>query len=285
MQCPTCGNEFLNLGNHTRHCKGGGGVAVAERPMEAEGPVPGQPRSERGKRRYAGGTAILTPLAQIRVQPQGVTGAWAYYLRPDGATIRDALILNPNGGVPDLDDRRLQGKYGTNAAYFREKAQRKGRVFLGQQLDERAMRLLVETLAKNRGDEILFCEDEIATCEFNRVNNESQREREIATKRKTQFQRRLDTLRQPFDPDALLAELNDIARAQMLASVDPKVMRVMRAMIGEVNSKLEGMVGHFQSGKQNEQDPSMTGMPTPTRQRNASDAVGSFGDGQAFIDG
>lgn len=273
--CSECGKEFkdgrgLNLHALTHK---GGNVAVAEKP------IPGQQRSERGKRRYT--EALLTPLEQIRMQPTNTTGAWAYYLRPDGATIRDALIAYPNGGVPDIDDKRLRDKYGTNAEYYRERNRAKGFTYLGQVLDERAMKLLVECLVRNREDEVLFCEDELATCEFNRVNNDSQREREIAAKRKAQFQRRLDTVLAPFDADKLLDELKEISRAQMLANVDPKVLRVMRAMIGEVNEKLAGMVTRFQSGKHRESDPEMTGV-SATASRGDSGA--DFGEGVKFID-
>mgnify|MGYP001596125551 CR=1 FL=1 len=105
--CNDCGKEFkdgrgLNLHALTHK---GGTVAVAEKP------IPGQQRSERGKRRYT--EAVLTPLEQIRMQPMNITGAWCYFIRPDGATIRDALFVSPNGGIPDMDDPRLRAKYGT----------------------------------------------------------------------------------------------------------------------------------------------------------------------------
>src|SRR3989304_2665801 len=62
-------------------------VAVAER----------EPRSVRGRLRRDRDMQILSPLEQIRARPAATTGPWAYYLRRDGATIRDALILYPNG--------------------------------------------------------------------------------------------------------------------------------------------------------------------------------------------
>src|SRR3990167_1249652 len=135
--CPTCDQEFqpgAGLAAHQRHCQGNSTVAVMEKPAE-------EPRrSLRGQRRYT--EAALTPLQQIRMQPMNITGAWAYYLRPEGATIREALILYPNGGIPDTDDKRLQGKYGTNAEYFRERQRQKGFTYLGQTLNEQAMKLL-----------------------------------------------------------------------------------------------------------------------------------------------
>lgn len=177
------------------------------------------------------------------------TGAWAYYLRPDGATIRDALILYPNGGIPDIDNERLRARYGTNAEYYRQRQRAKGFEFVGPTLTEPGVRRLVEILADNRDDEILFCEDEAANCADVIKNADRPEIRDQARKRKRLFEHRLEILREPFDPDALLDELTEIARAQMLASVDPNVLRVMRAMIGEVNAKTESMIAAFQTGK------------------------------------
>ena len=275
--CPNCGEDFKRLDAHQRWCKGASDSSVAVMEKPAEEPR----RSLRGQRRYT--EADLTPLEQIRMQPMNITGAWAYYLRPEGATIREALITYPNGGVPDLDDKRLQAKYGTNAEYFRERQRQKGFTYLGQTLNEQAMKLLVDTLARNRGDYMLFLEEEIASCEYNRLNNDSQREREIAAKRKAQYKRLLDQARQPFDPDALLAELNDIARAQMLANVDPKVLRVMRAMIGEVNEKMAGLVTHFQRGKQNEVAPELAGISVKSGTRDPAGAL-VFDEGASVLD-
>ena len=239
-----------------------------------------EPRSERGRRRYA--EQVLTPLDQIRMQPNGVTGAWAYFLRSDGATIRDALILAPNGGAPPAADDP-KGKFGTNASYFRERAQAKGLTYLGQRLDTRAVRLLVETLAKNRGDELLFVEDEIAEQDNILANAESAREREIAHKRKRQYQVRLDTLNQPFDPDALVAELDEISRAQRLANIDPNVLAVMREMVGEVNEKFAGMVTRFSTGKTSI-DPEMAPTGVRTRRARGGAAASESFAGVDFID-
>lgn len=204
-----------------------------------------EPRSKRGKAKYA--EKVLEPIDQIRVPSGGVTGAWCYYLRPDGATIRDALILAPNGAG--------EGKFGANKEYFQARARAKGRIFLGQRLTADGVRKLVEVIAVNRDDEILFVEDEIAEQDAILANAESQREREIAHKRKRQYQVRLETLTQPFDPEALTEELNEIARAQRLANIDPNVLAVMREMVGEVNAKTAAMVERFANGRTRETDP------------------------------
>src|SRR5512146_944226 len=194
--------------------------------------------------------AVLTPLEQIRRPPgsEGVeaTGAWAYYLREDGATIREALVLYPNGGVPDIDDLRMRDRYGTNASYYRERQARRGLRYVGQTLNEQAMRDLIAILEANREDEVLDLKEDIEDARDVSKNSDLPEVRSQAKKRIKQLQRRLEMIEAGFDPDELLAELNDIARAQQLAKVDPAVLRVMRSMIGEVNEK---MLSYFAQGK------------------------------------
>lgn len=246
--CSECGETIK--GNPNWHKCKSGQVAVAEKEEMTKTEVPQafKPRSQRGKRAYEGD--ILRPIDQIRTNNQirpdaDSTGAWAYYIRPEGATIRDALVFQPNGGIPDIDDTKLRARYGTNATYYRDRAAAKGFEYIGPVLNERGVRRLVEVLAENREDEILYCEDEMANCEYTIANSDRPDVRDQARKRRNQLQRRLDTLRQPFDQDALLAELNEIAQAQMLSKVDPNVLRVMRAMFGEVNERITTMAGAF----------------------------------------
>ena len=207
------------------------------------------PRSQRGRR--ARQPKVLTPLEQIRMRPGGITGPWGYYLRPDGATIRDALILYPNGGQPDTN------RFGINAEYYRQRQAAKGFHYLGQSLSSEGVRLLVETMERNRPDEVLFCEDEIAECQYTIKNSDRPEVRDGQRRRRDQFQARLDMLLAPWDPDALVQELNDIARAQRLAGIDPNVLAVMREMIGEVNERTRELVQHFAKGKAT-QDPDLT---------------------------
>lgn len=243
--------------------------------------VAGVPRSRRGRERHAG--KELTPLDEIRMTPAGTTGAWCYYLRPDGATIRDILVISPNGGVPNMNDQRLRARYGTNAAEYQQKARAKGYEVVGPALTPNAVRRIVEILAENREDEVLYCEDEIANCQAV-VNTADRPEvRDQARKRRGQYERRLEVLQRPFDPDALLNELNEIARAQRLANIDPNVLAVMREMVGEVNATMADAVARFSTGKQAEQDPEMTGTPRGRRVKQA-DAGAEFATGKDFID-
>lgn len=210
-----------------------------------------QPRSKRGQIRHK--EQELTPLQQIPVLPGGIngsaTGAWAYYIRPEGATIAEALILYPNGGEPDLDDARQAARFATNSEYYQARQAAKGFEYIGQTLTEDGVRRLVEVLEDNREDEILYCEDEIENARRIADNSDRPDTRDRERKRASQLERRLGYLTQPLDPDALIAELNDIARAQALAKVDPQILRVMRAMVGEVNEKLADAITHFQTGR------------------------------------
>lgn len=272
--CSKCGadKDPRGLATHERNCSGGG-VAVAEQPQ------PFTPRSKRGQRMYQGD--VPRALDQIRVNPHNgpnteATGAWCYFLRPEGATIRDALVLYPNGGIPEVDDPKKRAKFGTNAAYYRERQRAKGYEYLGPVLTETAMQKLVQTVFANREDEILFCEDEIANCQYTIQNADRPEIRDQARKRRGQFERRLEALKQDLDPEAMANELSEIARAQEMASLDPKMLRVMRQYIGEMTETMKAALAKFQSGKPTEGGPKM---------RRPNDGGGLDGiDGAAFVD-
>lgn len=232
--------------------------------------------SERGRR--IRGEQILTPLDQIRKPPGSAsveaTGAWAYYLRLDGATIREALVLYPNGGYPDLDDARMRDRYGANAEYYRERQKRRGLEYIGQRLTEESMKRLVDVLESNREDECLFLREEIDDAKEVAKGSDVPEVRSQAKRRVKQLERRLETINVGFNPDELLAELNEIARAQQLAKVDPAVLRVMRSMIGESNEK---MIAHFQEGRS-------TGDGAPARGRKAGSDRGAEFTGKDSLD-
>lgn len=212
-------------------------------------------QSERGRRRREGD--VLRPIDQITRPPGGggmeATGAGAYYIRPTGATISEALVYYPNGGVPDIDNLRLRERYGANALYYRERQAARGLEYVGQVLNEAAMKRLVEVLEANREDELLFLAEELADATDVAKNSDRPEVRDQARRRVRQLTRRKDTIEAGFDPDELLAELNEIARAQQLAKVDPNILRVIRSMVGEVNAKLAEAVTHFQQGKPREE--------------------------------
>lgn len=246
--CSKCGDEKdpRGLATHERTCSGGG-VAVAEKPQ------PFIPRSTRGRRELQG--EALTPLQQVRVIPSSrdknfteVTNAWAYYIRPDGATIRDALILYPNGGIPEVDDAKKRAMHGRNNEYYRARQKTKGFEFIGPRLTVAGVKRLVEVIMGNRQDEILYCEDEIVNCQSTIENNDRPEVRDQARKRKYQFEKRLGYLTQDIDPEAMVSELDDIAKAQELASLDPKLARILRQMVGEKMTVIEELMTRMTRG-------------------------------------
>ena len=176
-----CGKRIKQQAMHDKYCAAlehdaasvatnpvaaaSGGVAVADAPPVAH-------RSARGQRRYA--ERILSPLEQIPVIPNiadtEMTGAWAYYIRPDGATISDALIALPNGGIPDIDNQRQRSRYGTDALLHRTHYTNKGYEYIGPNLTDGGVQRLVSVLASNREDEILYIEEEREAAERGRPN-------------------------------------------------------------------------------------------------------------------
>lgn len=281
--CSRCGEEFDGRGLrwHEAKCSGSGAVAVAEKPAESKvsEAVPFQPRSKRGRRQYAADAP--TALSQIRVNPHAgnmadSTGAWAYYLRPDGATIRDALVLYPNGGIPEIDDEKRRARFGTNASYYRERQRAKGFEYLGPVLTEAAVKRVVETVYANREDEILFCEDEIANCEYTISSSDVPDIRDQARKRRGQLERRLAILRQDVDSEKMAKELEEIARAQEMASLDPKLLRVMRQYVGEMTETMKAAIAKFSTGKAPEE-----GSGVRMRRPGDRDALGDS-DGAVF---
>lgn len=241
--CTECGFEAKNYVGLLAHQRGRhteGAVAVMEPPAEV------QPRSVRGQRRRQRDMQVLAPIDQIRGRPADITGAWAYYINPEGATIRDALILYPNGAqLSRQEDPR--GKFSENAAYYQQRQARKGLEYIGPTLTESGVRRLVEVLQANKDDEILDLEDQIAECESDIANSDRPEVRDGQRRRRAQLTKRLETVRRGFDPDALIAELNQIAQAQRLARVDPNVLAVMREMTSSLDAKLADMVSRFQS--------------------------------------
>lgn len=229
--CPDCGETIK--GNPNFHAKKhASSVAVME------------PRSRRGQERQR--VTVLTPLEQIRKIPNSgaddSTGAWCYYIRPGGATLRDVLGLSPNGGVPENASPKMRGRYGMNSELYRQKLRNKGYIPIGSKLDQNAVRMVVKEMAKNREEAIWEMEDEIAECDRVITENADPRWTPTYKRRKQAALKRKATLEAPFDGDALVAQLDEISRAQRMASVPEATMQVFREMIGEANDK---MVAYF----------------------------------------
>ena len=275
--CSKCGDDKKAQGfaMHEANCKGGG-VAVMERPSG-----PPEPRSRRAQERMR--DPAPTAFEQIPTLPNGVFGAWAYYLRPTGATISEALVLYPNGGIPDNADARLRGKYGTNAEYYRGRQARNGFKYLGTKLTLDAMRQLMEVLSANREDEILYMQDVIADMDYKISGNADPRWTGTFQRRNATAQKRLEMLTEQWDPEALVKELDDISRAQRMAAVPGNVLQAVKELIGEANeqfnSKIAMMAEKFRQGHVSE-DSSLGGAKNVQRTAKADT---DFGDGQVFV--
>lgn len=241
--------------------------------------APPEMRSRRATRDLAG--EVVTPLKQIRVPSGNVMyGAWCYYLRLDGETIRDAVILAPNGGnAPDNPDPKLRARYGMNAEYYHARARAEGREVLGPKLTTAGVRRIVEVLLENREEAVAYCEDMIAQCNYTIATTGIEKDRTVATRRKQQFQKRLDTVLQPFDPDELVAELDEISRAQRMSRIDPNTRAAIAEMFeSQFNAKFDAMVNHFSRGSARETDPEMEGAGVKAVRRNRTAAESIFDD-------
>lgn len=204
-------------------------------------------RAERAAARRRGRSAELTPLQQMRpFNPNSVPdkSAGAYYLRPLGATIGDVLIWYPNGAKHDRQ-YDPKGRYSENADYYQMRQRAKGFEYVGPTLTREGARRLVEILEANRDAEVERLEDEIAECTVTVENSDLPQTRELYRRRRQQLSVRLERVRKPFDPDALVSELEEIARAQRMARVAPEVLAVMKEMMEAQSSRFTEALARF----------------------------------------
>lgn len=222
------------------------------------------PRSKRGLARRGFATRVPTPLEQIRPRPGGLTGGpAAYFIRPDGATIREALIIYPNG-APVIS---RNGRDRANSVYNRNRQEQKGYIYIGPTLSEDGVKQLVEVIARNRDDYILDLEEQIRDTEADIEESDRPEVRDNQRKRRVQLIKQLEIAKQPLDADKMYQELKEIAQAQKLASVAPGLREVIASIAGDVaNQKLLALADSMRGGK------SMTaGDGTPITVRNASE--------------
>ena len=213
-------------------------------------PLTGKPYSRRGLRDKGLSNTDASPFQQVRRFRRHLTsndeaeGAYAYYLRPDGATISDVLIVCPNGGRPEIPpgtDQRTANrrrKLGTNAEYYRGRNAAKGFEYVGPKLTPEGIKRLVEILEENREDEIDYIDEKIAEAEESFRTTSDPQKRDLERDRVSALNKRRIYLTQKLDVEAMVDELNRISRAHQLASLPPNVLQVMTAMIGEAEQKM-----------------------------------------------
>ena len=156
--CPVCG-EVKKAKGRAGHMKSHEEFRQSEEAMDR----PPQPPAVRARRGYKprGADTSLSPLQQIRREPTVLSGAGAYYLDKDGATIRDALIYYPNGAT-----EAEVGRYGQNSEYYQSRQAKKGFKYLGATLGPDAIKELVSTLVSNRPDEIAITQYRMDECDY-----------------------------------------------------------------------------------------------------------------------
>lgn len=255
--CSECGFEAANWTGLKAHAriKHGTNVTKEEESVSTEP----QPRSERGRRRRSRDMQILSPLEQIRAKPGGTTGPWGYYLRPDGATLADAITIYPNGAkLPTNIDPK--GHFSANADYYQSRQRARGLEYIGHTLTPEGIRKVIATILANKDDEVLDLEDQIADCDRDIQNSDRPEVRDNQRKRKAKLQRRLEHVLMPIDADALSAELNAIARAQRMSTVSAETLAVMREMIGEQDAKYMKALEKFKSTGSPSESESLEGV-------------------------
>lgn len=219
---------------------------IAEKTAPPRTPI-SQRRARRNRRR-----SQPTALQQIRTYGReglASTGTWSYWLRPDGATIREVLVIYPNGGVPEIDDERMRERHGRNADYYRARMQRKGFEYVGPTLTPQGIRRLIEILEANKQDEIEFLQEELEQAQWDRQNRESPELKQQAQRRITQLEQRIEMIRQPVDGEKLVAELEDIRQAQNLAQLPPAVRRAMAALTDQMSENVKALAAQLARGR------------------------------------
>ncbi|TXH57199.1 MAG: hypothetical protein E6Q97_04685 [Desulfurellales bacterium] len=214
-------------------------------------PLTGKPYSRRGRREA--GIREVTPLQQFRRWDDHLTtntirdSAYAYYLRPDGATVADILVICPNGGTPTIEGdaraRRRKRLIGSNAGYFRDRQQAKGFIYIGQQLTREGILKMVEIMEENQPDEILWVDEQIAMAQVTLRTDPRHDHQNLAQERISRLNAVRERLTTKLDVDAIVKEMNLIAEAQRLANLPPEILAVMRQMRDDAeNNALARMI-------------------------------------------
>ena len=201
-------------------------------------------RSIRGRKRTGVNHAPNT-LDDIRPRPGGMRGGpAAYFIRPDGATIREALIIAPSG-APVL---ARNGEDRANAEAVQARALRKGFVYVGPQLTFDGVEKLVAVIESNKADYILDLREQMQDADNNRKNLDVPEERRLHTTRFRKLTALLAAAQQPIDGPKIVKELNEILQAQKLAAISPDMREAIIALTGqEISTRMAGLIEKMQN--------------------------------------
>lgn len=200
-------------------------------------------RSKRGSERRLG-SKDPTPLEEIRPRPGGMRGGpAAYFIRPDGASVREALIIYPNG-APVFDS---QGRDRANSESVQARQARRGRTYIGPQLTFDGVRKLVEVVNGNKEDYILDLREQIADAEYTNKTSDDPQLKQQARRRVEQLSRNLRVALRDIDPDAIVSELEDILKAQKLAALTPSMREAITMIAGEeISEKMQKLIAKME---------------------------------------
>lgn len=167
------------------------------------------------------------------------TSPYCYWLDPNGGTMRDAVRFDPNGAKPG---EGCESKYTQSWQIFQATNEDMGWIRLGHQLQKDSIKLIVETLEKNRPIEKEVMEHYRAVAAYEVTNGTNERARAIAQKSVTTYTKLIEQLEMPIDADFMISELNEIARAQRMSALSPDMRAAIREMIEVEVGSSEGRV-------------------------------------------
>jgi hypothetical protein len=202
-------------------------------------------RSKRGLKRQ-GIDRAPTVLEEIRDRPGGIKdGPAAFFIRPDGATIREALVINPNG-APVVKNGTDRG--GSRMA--QERAAKKGFEYIGPQLTSDGLRRLIQVIEANKYDYLLDLKEQIDDCEKTIKETETPSVRDNARKRRAQIERLIAIASRDIHPDQVMKELDEIMKAQKLAALSSAQREAITILLGdEVGDRIKSLASRMGSGK------------------------------------
>ena len=204
--------------------------------------------SKRGMARRGFSEQVATPLELIRPRPGGLIGGpAAYYINPRGATIREVLIISPNG-APMIHNGRDRG----NSDMYQTTMRARGFEYIGPLLTEEGVARLVEVIEANLFDYTLDLKEQIFDVELDIENSDRPEQRDGQRKRRIQLVRLLEQAQKPLDGPRMVAEYLDVVKAQKLAAIPADIRQAVILMGGtaaETDKKISAMVDQLTGGK------------------------------------
>jgi len=159
------------------------------------------------------------------------------------------LVCYPNG-APMLRNGRDRG----NSALYQSRQAAKGFEYIGPSLTPSGVKRLAEVIAGERQDYILYLEEEITSAEQTIREADKPEVRDQARTRRGQLTRQQNFYAKPLDIDGMIAELDDMMKAQKLAALSPAQREAFSVMFDEqVSGRVADLVNKME-GKSSTSD-------------------------------